>query len=68
MKPLDPVVSTTTTITSVYELETEDIEEILRIHLKLEGKIDFNWQVGQWVRLQVTQKQTQTQPTSEGGF
>ena len=41
-------------MTRTYELETEDMEDLLVKALKLRGdEIDFDWQVGQWVRLTI---------------
>ena len=51
--------STTETVTTCYELTTDDLEEFVIKYLKLKGdSIDFDWQIGQWVNLAVTVKST----------
>lgn len=54
-----PLKSSTVTTTETYELDTDDIEKILTKHLKLDGNINFDWRIGQWVYLTVTVKKTE---------
>ena len=51
------------TIETEYNLETEDIEEIIQKHLNLNAdSILFDWCIGQWVHLTVRTKTTKTLP------
>lgn len=51
------------TIDTEYNLETEDIEEIIQKHLNLKAdSIQFDWCIGQWVRLSIRTKTTKTLP------
>jgi hypothetical protein len=58
---MESKITKTETIDTEYNLETEDIEEIIQKHLKLkDNSINFEWHVGQWVRLTVRTKTTKT--------
>lgn len=39
-----------------YELSTDDIERIIEEACGLSGEIKFNWQMGQWISLDIEVK------------
>ena len=70
----ETLMGTRTIITKEEEretLDTDDIEAILIKHLGRAGwKVDFNWQVGQWVTLEVkrSRETVKTEDDSHGTF
>lgn len=60
MRP--PKVTTiTTTEVDRFNLDTDEIEEILESHFREKGwEVSFDWNLGQWVDLDVTRTKTVT--------
>jgi hypothetical protein len=51
----------TTTETERFTLDTDEIEEILHSHFSKKGwDVDFDWNVGQWVSLDVKRSKSKT--------
>ena len=50
--------STTIETTERYEFSTDDIEELIKDKYKFAGDVRFDWNIGQWVSLNVVVKST----------
>jgi len=50
--------STTIETTERYEFSTDDIEELIKAKYNFAGDVRFDWNIGQWVSLNVVVKST----------
>ncbi len=60
-RAVKPTTVKTVTTTTTYELDTDEMEEIISKQLKFSQDARFDWQIGQWVRLVITESRTASQ-------